>query len=45
MFTSLEEAQEYLVSIIGKLNHRPHYLKEKNHHELMLEEKAERAGS
>lgn len=44
-FTSLEEAQEYLVSIIEKLNQRPHYLKEKTHHELMLEEKAERAGS
>lgn len=44
-FISLEEAQKYLVSIIEKLNNRPHYLKEKTHHELMLEEKAERAGS
>lgn len=44
-FTSFEEAQEYLVSIIEKLNSRPHYLKGKTHHELMLEERAERAGS
>ena len=44
-FISLEEAQQYLISIIEKLNNRPHYLKEKTHHELMLEERAERAGS
>lgn len=44
-FTSIEEAQEYLISIIEKLNNRPHYMKDKTHHELMLEERAERAGS
>lgn len=44
-FTSLEEAQQYLLSILEKLNNRNHYLKEKTHHELMLEERAERAGS
>ena len=45
MFISLEEAQHYLVSIIEKLNTCTHYLKEKTHHELMLEERAERTGS
>lgn len=44
-FISLEEAQQYLISIIEKLNNRPHYLKEKTHHELMLEERVERIGS
>lgn len=44
-FTTLEEAQQYLVLILEKLNNRKHYLKEKTHHELMLEERAERANS
>lgn len=44
-FVSLEEAQEYLVSILEKLNNRSHYLKGKTHHELMLEERNERVGS
>lgn len=41
-FTSLEEAQSYLVEILKRLNDRLHYKKKITHHELMLEERAAR---
>lgn len=44
-FTSLEEAQVYLSEVIQKLNSRPHYKKDKIHHDLMLEEREVRAVS